>query len=179
MAKSRSHRAVRISIIFSIIRIIPAKERLHIYGLMIVTFFFLTGSVLLVLKAISCIYAYHAYQSTPTSPYFRCALVLTLSIPEFAGKFAPSLYHRTQHDFVAGFVADTTAVVFPLYVLRRVTLPPKHLRLLRLLFLSNIMVTIVCCLRAACQVVPALTRWSVVIANLQVLYLEPFSPHGG
>jgi len=144
--------AVRISIIYSIIRIIPPKERLHIYGLMIVTFFFLTCSALIVQKAISCIYAYHVYQSTSSSLPFHCGPINTLSISELA----------------VGSVADITAVVFPLYVLRRVTLPPKHLRLLRLLFSSNIMVAIACCLRAICDVVPVLTRWSVVIANLQM-----------
>ncbi|KAH0828653.1 hypothetical protein J3R83DRAFT_3015 [Lanmaoa asiatica] len=107
--------AVRISIIFSIIRIIPARERLHIYGLMIVAVFLLAWLGWVILGAIQCNNAVHAFQSTPSDPYFRCSAPRSLVISQMA----------------VGNVADIIAVVFPLHVLRRITLPPGQHRLLR------------------------------------------------
>ncbi|KAN0082620.1 hypothetical protein V8E55_008415 [Tylopilus felleus] len=142
--------AVRISIIFSIIRIIPAKERLYIYGLLIIALFFLTWTALIVQNAIACAYAYH--RSTPSSPYLRCSLLHSLNISEMT----------------VGSIGDIITVIFPLCVLRTLSLPRKHLRLLRLLFISNIVVCIICAFRMACQIRPTLTRWIVFITNLQV-----------
>ncbi|KAI9566150.1 hypothetical protein HD554DRAFT_1229101 [Boletus coccyginus] len=145
--------AVRISIIFSIVRIIPNRERLHIYGLWIISFFLLACSALLVQKVVFCVNAYNNFHSIPSSPYFRCAPIRILGISELT----------------VGFVADIVAIVFPLYVLRGVTLPQNHLRLLRLLFCSTIMVSITSCLLfGACRVVPAVAKWSVVVTNLQL-----------
>ncbi|KAF8547489.1 hypothetical protein OG21DRAFT_914015 [Imleria badia] len=107
---------------------------------------------MMVQKAVSCTKAYHAFHATSSSPYFGCSFLRSLSISEMA----------------VGAVADTIAVVFPLYVLRGVTLPRKQLRLLRLLFLSNILVLIVCCIRIASQLVPALMHWSIFITNLWI-----------
>ncbi|KAF8443910.1 hypothetical protein L210DRAFT_3533124 [Boletus edulis BED1] len=144
--------AVRVSIIFSIIRIIPARERLHIHGLMIVTFFLLTCSALVVQRAISCSYAYRVIQSSTSSPYFSCSLRPVLIISELA----------------VGAIADIITVIFPLYVLRRVTLPRKQLRLLRLLFSSSIAVSIMCSVRMAFQIVPSLTSWAIFMTDIQV-----------
>lgn len=38
---------------------------------------------------------------------------------------------------------------------------------------------VTCTVRAVCEVVPALMRWSDVISNFQVVYSEPFFPRVG
>lgn len=82
---------------------------------------------------------------------------------------------HTHHAFTVGSIGDIITVIFPLCVLRTLSLPRKHLRLLRLLFISNIVVCIICAFRMACQIRPTLTRWIVFVTNLQVPWSPPLS----
>lgn len=92
MAKSGVHRSVRTSVILSIIRIIPARERLHIYGLMIVALFLLICFASWVQEAIQCTHAYRAFQAAdPTPSYFVCSLPRSSKIPLLAGEIVSSV----------------------------------------------------------------------------------------
>ena len=104
-AKPRPHRAVRISIIFSIIRIIPAEDRLHVYGLRIIIIYVLTGSAFIVEKAVSCTYAHQAFHVTSETSPFSCYFLRSLSISEMAGKSASSV-HATVFNTISKWVAS-------------------------------------------------------------------------
>ncbi|KAF9240003.1 hypothetical protein BU15DRAFT_61635 [Melanogaster broomeanus] len=140
LAQSRFYRAVRISLIFSIIRVIPPRARLHICGLFIVAFFLLICVIIIALKAVYCIREYHELDPTVSDSKFRCY------VPRDMGIF----------ELVADCLADAIAVSFPLRMLHSVRLQPRQHRLLRLLFSSSIAVSLVCVARAACELVPDL-----------------------
>ncbi|KIJ62225.1 hypothetical protein HYDPIDRAFT_114696 [Hydnomerulius pinastri MD-312] len=143
--------AVRISIILSIVRIIPPRERLRTWGLLTVVVFLLLCVAFLVQKVKYCFSIYKAFvPATPTSK-FSCFLPRQITIFEVA----------------ADVFADLIAVVLPLQMLRKIKLPSKRRRLLRSLFSSSIAVSFVCAVRAMCQVIDALESFIALIDAFQ------------
>ncbi|KAH7890423.1 hypothetical protein F5I97DRAFT_1799157, partial [Phlebopus sp. FC_14] len=144
--------AVRISILFSVIRIIPPSQRLHTLGLISIIFSFLLWGGLIIQKAVWCAHVWESYNSSVSGSMFYCSLTRGMSI----------------FELVADCIADLISIALPLHMLRTIKLPRRQRRLLRLLFSATITISLVAFVRMATQVVEALSDLVTIAVDFQV-----------